>query len=312
MPRLYVSVLDIQSYPVSLSFSFQITQLQAISGALDKLIARASKRVDAYCDKRLGQPGVTTVGTGGLAQGGTVLPVTSTLGFDNIEEQAIVLGTGGNQETIAIANGGVSVTTWSTPYPGTITLAAPTQYAHSAGEAVQGCYQEVCTVGSSASLDVYSDELLALNQAAQLARAHAPQGMTHNLTRVIMIKNYPITSLLKIEHMLPIDTSYETLDASQVGIHPSAGYLRLPIGSFVLPDGLFRSTYIAGYQTVPDDVQEATMLYAAAELQYAVSQGAYKMQQGKRNATFADAKAQADVFIRDAQNILNKGYRRRT
>lgn len=294
-----------------LAFSFQLAQLGAIAGATDKLLARASRRVDQFCDKKLGAPGTTTLATGGVSSGATVLPVVGTLGFNNDQEQAVIVGTGGTQEILPVANGGVTVTSWTPPYPGTITLAMPTQYAHIAGETVQGCYQEVCTVGSSASLDVYSDSLLALNQAAQLAQAHAPQFSTMGLTRVIFIKNYPVTQLLKIEHMLPIDTSYETLDATQVGIHPSAGYLRLPIGSFVLPDGLFRSTYLAGYQNVPDDVQEATVLYAAAELQYAVSQGAYKMQQGKRNATFADAKATADVFVRDAQLLL-KNYRRRT
>src|SRR5262249_37719516 len=161
---------------------------------------------------------------------------------------------------VPVAPGGVLVTTWASPYPGTVTLAQPTTFGHSAGETVQALYQEVSTVGSSGSSDTYSDSLIALNQAAQLAQAHAPQFNVVSLVRVIFLKQYPILSLNRLEHMLPIDTTYQVLDSTNVGIHNSAGYLRMPLGTFILPEGLFRTTYSAGYTNVPDEIAQATAL----------------------------------------------------
>lgn len=315
MPRFYVAATDLQSYPAAIAFPAQIAQLQAVAGALDKLVARASRRVDGYARKRIGSIPATTIATGGgIAAGATSVNLTSTVGLDNGQELALTLGVGlATQETIPLAPGGVNVTSWATPYPGTITLLQPTANAHSAGETVQGCYQEVSTVGSSSSSDTYSDSLISLNQAAQLAQAHAPQFATVGLTRVIFLKQYPILSLLKIEHMLPIDTTYETLDSTNVGIHPSAGYLRLPLGTFVLPEGLFRTTYTAGFASVPDDIAEATSLYAADELQNIVNQGAYEMQQGKRRGRWGDPKNTKSRFVQQAEEIINNGsYRRQS
>jgi hypothetical protein len=308
MPRLYCTPTQFQQTTAFLAFAFQVAQLSAIgNGALDQLLARASRRVDAYCRKRIGAPGSTTVGTGGIAAGGVSLPVASTLGFDGGQEQAVIIGTGGTQETLPVLPGGVSVSSWTAPYPGTITLASPVSYSHLAGETVQGCYQEVSTVGSSGSADTYSESLLALNQAAQLARAHMPQMDTGGLTRVIFLKCYPIVQLFKIEHMLPIDTTYETLDASQVGIAPSAGYLRLPIGSFVLPEGLFRTTYTAGFAS------GAASWYAADELQTVVSQGAVQTQQSKQRATWATTTQPKSLFVQRAEELLDSAnLKRRT
>lgn len=313
MPRLYITPAQFSSYTVAIAFAFQVAQLNAVSGALDMLLARASRRVDNYARKRIGAPGSTTVGTGGIAAGATALPVASTLGFDGGQEQAVILGSGGTQEIIPVLPGGVQVTTWTSPYPGTLALAQGTAYSHSAGEAVVGCYQEVSTVGSSGSSDVYSESLLALNQAAQIAQAHAPHFDTSGLTRIIFLKHYPIVPpILRMEHMLPIDTQYSTLDASQVGIQAAAGYLRLPIGSFVLPEGLFRTTYRAGYSYVPEDIQEATALYAADELQAMISKGAYENMSGKVKNRFRSDQAATSTYVQDAQAIIDNGYRRRT
>ncbi|GHO99546.1 hypothetical protein KSF_095940 [Reticulibacter mediterranei] len=314
MPRLYLTPTQFTSYPQAITFAGQVAQLTAISGAMDQLLARASRRVDNYARKRIVQPGATTVGSGGISQGGTSLPVASTLGFDNGQEQAVILGSGGTQEIVPLVPGGVQVTSWSSPYPGTLTLASGVFYSHNTGEAVQGCYQEVSTVGSSGSSDVYSESLLALNQAAQLAQAHAPSFDTSGLTRIIFLKCYPIVPpLLKMEHMLPIDSQYSTLDASQVGIQTAAGYLRLPIGSFVLPEGLFRTTYRAGFAYPPDDIQEATALYAADALQSMASQGAYEIQMSKRRVKYAADQTVKSRYQQEAEGIIDDGnYRRRT
>jgi hypothetical protein len=314
MPRIYVTPTLFASFPAALTFAYQVSQLTAISGAMDQLLARASRRVDGYSRKRIGAPGSTTIGTGGIVAGGTSLPVVSTLGFDNGQEQAVLLGSGGTQEILPILPGGVQVTSWTSPYPGTLTLALPALYSHAAGQTVQGCYQEVSTVGSSGSSDVYSESLLALNQAAQLARAHAPHFDTSGLTRIIFLKQYPITPpILRMEHMLPIDSQYSILDASPVGIQTAAGYLRLPIGSFVLPEGLFRTTYTAGFSYPPDDIAEATALYAADELQSMVSKGAYELQVSKVRAKYRDAKNAKSIYVQDAEAIIDNGnYRRRT
>lgn len=310
MPRLYIAPGQFSAYPVAITFNFQIAQLSAIGGALDQLLARASRRVDGYARKRIVSPPATTVGSGGIAQGGTSLPVASTLGLDNGQEEAVIIGSGGTREIVPVAPGGVQVTSWASPYPGTITLSQGVVYSHSAGETVQGCYQEVSTVGSSGSSDVHSESLLALNQAAQLAQAHAPSFDTSGLTRVIFLKCYPITAILKLEHALPIDSQYSALDASQILPHPSAGYIRLPIGSFVLPEGLFRTTYQAGFSNTPDEISQAAAYYAADELQTMVSLGAYQYQSGKVKGVYGDPKNGKSLYVQRAEEIIDRGYRR--
>lgn len=305
MPRLYLSPSDFQNSAEALTFPAQISRLSAVSGALDQLLARASRRVDLYCKKRVLQPGTTTVAVN-IVAGALSVQVSSTLNFDNGQEQAIQIGSDGTQEIIPLAPGGVQVSSWTSPYPGTLTFAQPCAYAHAANELVVGLYQEVSTVGSSGSSDVYSESLLELNQAAQLARAHAPQFDTSGLTRDIFLKQYPIIQLYRIEHMLPIDTSYETLDQNQVGIHPSAGYLRLPIGSFVLPEGLFRSTYTAGYQYASEEVQQATALYAADILQNMLTFGAAQSQQGKLKLVAGQPTQYKSRFVQSAEEILSQ------
>lgn len=315
MPRIYLTPALFAETPEYLTFPAQLIRLTALSGAIDQLLARASGRVDGFCRKRVFSPGTTTIATGGgVSAGATSISVASTLNFDNGQEQAVLLNPGGGTaEILALAPAPVQVTSWASPYPGTVALASPTQYAHSAGETVQGLYQEVSTVGSSGSSDVYSESLLELNQAAQLARAHAPRFDTSGLTRVIFLKQYPIVRLYRLEHMLPIDTSYEVLDASQVGIQPSAGYLRLPIGSFVLPEGLMRTTYTAGFQSASEEVQQATALYAADILQNMVTMGAAQSQQGKLRLVAGQPTQYKSRYVQAAEEILcQAGLVRRT
>jgi hypothetical protein len=316
VPRLYVTPTMFPGHTAGITFSFQVAQLQAISGALDQLLSRASSRVDAYCRKRVQAPGVTTVGTGGIAAGATSLPVASTLAFDDGHEQAIVLGSGGTQEIVPLVSGPVEVTSWSSPYPGILHLAQGAAYAHSAGEAVQGCYQEISEIGSSSSSDVYSESFLDLNQDAQLARAHAPHGGTGTLVRALFLKQYPITKLLNLEIMLPIDSAFESMDISNVTMNPAAGLLKLPLGSFVLPEGKSRTTYTAGYTSVPEAAQAAAAWYAADELQTMISMGAYEMQEGRQKGKYGDARnpqAAKSLYEQRAENVLdNAGLRRRT
>lgn len=308
MPRLYISTTDFANTLEALTFPAQMVRINAISGALDMLLSRASRRVDGFAKKRILAPGQTTIAVGGgISAGATSINVTSTLNFDNGQEQAILINPGGGTaEILPVLPGGVQVSNWASPYPGTLSLGAPTQYSHNAGEVIQGLYQEVSTVGSSGSSDVYSESLLALNQAAQLARAHAPQFDTSGLTRVIFLKQYPIIQLYRLEHMLPIDTSYEVLDQNQVGIQPSAGYLRLPIGSFVLPEGLIRSTYTAGFQYASEEIQQATALYAADLLQNMVTMGAAQSQQGKLRLVAGQPTQYKSRYVQAAEEILSQ------
>lgn len=314
MPRIYLTPGAFNSYPAAITFPVQIAQLSAVSGAMDRLLANASRRVDRYTRKRIAAPSSTTVAAGGIVAGGTVLNVNGTLGFDGGDEQAVILNPGGNnQETILLTPGPVTVTTWASPYPGSLALATPTAFAHNAGETVQGVYQEVSTVGSSGSGDAASAAFIALNQAAQLAQAHAPAWNPSILTRTILLKCYPIVSLLAVEHMLPFDTTYGTIfPGTTIGLNPAAGYMRLPLGSFVLPEGLIRTTYTAGYTNIPDEVQEATAWYAADELQTMVSMGSHMNLQGKVKAQWAATTEMKSLYQQRAEGLLDNGFRRRT
>lgn len=300
MPRLYLLPGQFDMFPAALAFAFQVTQLKAIPGAMDQLLARASGRVDSHARKRVGAPKTTTVGTAGILAGGTLLPVASTLGFDEDAEQAVIIGSGGTQEIIPVE--GIDVTEWANPYPGTIRLARPVAYSHSSGQAVQGCYQEISKVGNPGGRDLEEQAWTDPDQAM-----HTPMSAGK---RTIFLKCYPIIQLYKLEYTLPINAEYTNLGLPGVQIHPSSGYIRLPISSFVVAGGMFRATYTAGFASVPSKIQEATSWYAADDLQSMVSKGAYEIQSGKSRARYSDGKTAKSIYEQRAEEIINRGYRR--
>src|SRR6266566_4866071 len=114
MPRLYLTSTELKEGPLGYSMAGPINALSA--SALDKLLFRASERVDSFCKRRLQTIGSTTIsGILTITVGSIFIPVVSTLNFDNKDEQAVTLGSGGNQETILIQSGGVTVTNTDSP-----------------------------------------------------------------------------------------------------------------------------------------------------------------------------------------------------
>ncbi len=176
----------------------------------------------------------------------------------------------GTQEMALIQPGGVTVTGWQSPYPGTLTLAAPLQFGHSNGGSVTYVYQEVGETGRASMSDPYSEALQS--QAAQLALAHLPP-VHVGLNRIQFTNNYPIITVYLVEHAYSFDTTYNLLysssDATFQGgiiVEPTAGFYRYRVGTVVLPEGFTRTTYTGGYQVIPDDVKLACANFLAEEL----------------------------------------------
>ncbi len=304
MPRIYLDTDSFLMTPEALTFPVQVARLQKNESALDRLLAQASKRVDVFCHKKIGAPGQTRIATGGLSSGSTSVNVDSTLMFDGDREQAVRIGS----EILPLLPGGVEVSSWISPYPGVLRLASPVQGNYSAGTTVSGCYQEISTVGSSSSND--DDLMVDMSQEAQLAEAHnGGFSDSGNLTRIIFLKQYPIVKFYKLEHQLPYSTGqYGDLGINDIGIQPGAGYIRLPLGSYVLEKGLMRITYLAGYQSIPDDIiARATAFYMADSLQNMVSMGAYEMSQGKLRGKYADSQSAKSRYVAMAEEILCQG-----
>jgi hypothetical protein len=308
MPRLYLSTNELNEHPIGLALASQISQLG--TGVLDKLLFKASSRVDSTCRKRVQAPQSTTVGTGGIAAGGISLPVASTLGFDNLAENAVIVDTGGLQEILPVVPGGVSVSSYSPPYPGTLTLATPAAFSHAQGAAVVGCYQEVDEAGKSSNSDVYAE---AFTQEAQIALAHVPMlAKGSDFTRLVFLKQYPIVSISKIEHAYSFDNIYIPIDQTSVAIDPAAGFYRFRIGTIIIPQGLLRTTYIAGYASVPDDLKDATAYFLADELMaFFNAAGVIEQSMGKRRQRFISERTGKTLYAMRAEEICER-YRRRT
>lgn len=308
MPVQFLTPAEVLETPLGIALAPQLSALNA--GVLDKLTFRASQKVNSFCRKRLQMPPTTTIASGGsVSAGATALSLASTLGFDNQAEQAILVGSGGTQELLTIVPGGVTVSSYVYPYPGTITLATPTAYGHSFGETVQGYWQEVSVTGHSSSADPFTE---AFTQEAQLAQAHAPLlSRGEDLTRLVFTKHYPIVGIRNVEYTYSYDNAYYSLDVSSVAIHPTAGYYRLRVGTVVLPDAHIRTTYQAGYQVIPDDVKEATLLYLKDLLvDFTNPYGVIEASQGKRRQTFRSGSATKSPNAQEAENYL-EGYRRK-
>lgn len=300
MPRLYLTPAELNELPLGIGLAPQISTLGL--GVLDKLIARASKRCDQTCHRRLQSPGSSTL-TANVSAGATSIAVTSTLTLDNLAEQAIQIGT----ETAIINPGGVTVTSWTAPYPGSITLNSPLQNGHSNGDAVTFLYKEVSEAGSSSTSDPYTEAIQT--QAMQLALAHLPPARTA-LTRVIFTKNYPIINLNAIEHAFSFVNQFNAVDMTIESIVPNEGWVRFNVGTVILREGIMRVTYSGGFQVIPDDIKMACTYFVAEELKQMSNPFAASMiHQGKRSTQWAYDKDGDSPLVHEAKVIL-KPYRR--
>ena len=302
--RLYMTPTEISESVLGQSPAIANILSNLGTGVLEKMIARASARCDSYTRKRLQAPPTTIVGLGGIAAGGTTLPVSSTLGFDSLSEQAVQIGTGGTQEIIPIMSGGVTTSSYTAPYVGTLTLAQPCIYAHSFGEPVVGLYQEIATALSSSSDDPFNE---AFTQEAQLAQAHAPlMAQGTNFTRMIFLKAYPIINIVKMEYTYSYDNAYYPLQVNSLAINPASGIARVRTGTVITPGGLIRATYSGGYVSLPEDIKEAVLLLLRDELiMYNNPFGLASQTQGKRSQSYRNGGSNA----LEAEAIL-KRYRR--
>jgi len=309
MPRLYLTSAEVKESVLGYSMAGPINALSA--AALDKLLFRASERVDSFCKRRLQTIGSTTIsGSSTIVAGSTSLPVVSTLTFDNKDEQAVTIGSGGTQETILIQSGGVTVTNPSFPYSGTLTLDTPTQFNHAVSEAVVGIYKEVTEAGGVSSGDSFSNSLMT--QQAQIAQAHHPHINFNNLTRVVWLRNSPIISISGIEHAYSFLNSYQSLPGNVTAQNSHDGWYRFNTGLVITPEGFLRTTYLGGYLTVPDDVKQATMYYAADLLQQFINPGgAIETRQGKVSFKYSSGQRAKSPNVESAEGILKDGKYRR-
>lgn len=273
-------------------------------------------RCDVYCEKRLQAAGSTTLSASATANTNSI-SVTSTLTLDQLAEQAAIIDEGNsNQETVIIQTGGVNVTSWQSPYPGTITLdpSTPLQFGHSNGATVQYVYKEARETPTASQSDPYSEALMS--QAAQLALAHLPP-IHIGLNRIHWTKQYPIIQVFEVEHAYSFDTTYNLIYNNtnpsfngQIIIDPAAGYLRYRVGSVLLPQGLTRVTYLGGYSVIPDDIKIAVSYLLADDfMRISNPYMATSTRQGQRSQTFQFQKG-VSPNVALAQEILDN-YRRR-
>jgi len=304
--RLYLTPAELNETPLGVGLANQISQLSP--GVVDKLLARASQRCDTYCRKRIQAPSSTTLSQNATV-GATSISVASTLTLDDLSEQAIIIDPLGVREIVQIAPGGVTTTSFSSPYPGNITLEYPgLQYNHSSGVTVQFCYKEVTEAGSSSSSDPYTESLQT--QAMQLALAHLPPARTA-LTRTVFLKAYPIQTITQIEHAFSFVNQFNDVDLSIESVVPSEGWIRFNVGTVVLREGLMRITYIGGYNQVPDDIKTACSYYFAEQMaQMSNPYFATVNTMGKRSQRFIlDVKTGKSPLVMQAEDLLNH-YRR--
>jgi len=311
MVRLYVTPQEVAQSALGIGLSSSLAQFAP--GVIDRMLHQASMRADSFCEKRLQAPGSTTLSASASA-GDTTISVTSTLTLDELDEQACIIDTGGVQETQDIVPGGVTLasapTGIITPYPGTITLAAPLQFGHASGAKVQFCYKEITEAGTASQSDPYSEALQT--QAAQLALAHLP-AVQVGLTRITFLKSYPIQTIYTVEASYSFDTTYnlvysnsDTTYAGGIIVEPTSGWFRYRTGTVITPQGMIRTKYVGGYQTIPDDVKRAVILLFAEDIEALINPYRLKsMTQGKLSRSWDTKYRNVD----EAERIL-KRYKR--
>lgn len=291
--------------PIGIGLSNQIAALPV--GSLEATIARASQQCDSYCGRRLQAPGSSTLSASANA-GDTSISVNSTLTLDEMAELAVMINPGGaTQETITIDSGGVTVTNWSSPYPGTIKLQNALQYNHAQNETVRYYLREVSETGGASSSDPYTEAIQT--QAMQLALAHMPSTRIA-LSRVVFVKSYPIISIKQVEHAFSFDNQYNNIDLGTMIVEPTLGFFRVNVGTVLLREGFMRVTYSGGHENVPMDIREATALFFAESMKLMQNPfGATSMNLGKRSQSWGWNKDGDTPLVSQAKQKL-KRYKR--
>ena len=264
-------------------------------------------------------PGRTTISSSEPAiPGDTQIAVASTLGFDNKEEQAVIVGSGGNREIIPLLPGPTSIATYQNileyayPFPGYLQLATPLTYAHLANDPVIGCYQEVREVGSTDSIDRFGQ---VITQEAQIATQHMSTLVPGNTSRVAFVANYPLIEILDIQASYSFAHTFFNVDHRAMNIIAREGYFTLPIGVPVYEQSILKTTYIGGYATIPEDVKYATLFFLADELTFmssSTAQGIRRTTMGKRTIEYSglNAQGQSPYTLRAEGVLCEGGYKK--
>lgn len=305
--RLYLTPSELQEMPLGVGLQSQLAGLS--SGVVDKLLARASARCDAFCRRRLQAPGSTTLAAD-AASGATTLSLTSTLTLDNLDEQAVILGSGATQETISLVAGGVTVSSWTSPYPGTVKLETPLLYSHNSGEPVQLVYREVTDIteaGHDAQGGLYAG--ITQSNTVKLSMTYLPP-LGDLLSRTVFLKTYPILEIDQVEYAY-FSTGFTGVDFTEgLSIVPNEGWYQFRVGQIILRDGLLRTTYRAGYEQIPDDIKEACSYFLAEQLlQQTNPYGLVQTTMGKRTLRWSE-KALKLATTTQAEDILSRYVRR--
>lgn len=307
-----MSVAEFQESTLAIGLASQIAALS--QQQLCQLLSRASTRVDRFTRRKIGAPLATTIdpASSGVLIGATTIPVTSTLSIDSTENQCVVLGSSqsGNYEIVPITS--VTTTNYAT-LQGTVTLATGTTYAHPINEPLQYAWRETYEVGSSSSIDEFTE---AITQQAQIAAAHQPVLTGGNMVRVIYTNSYPIQHLLDVQGSYSYSNGYFPIESTGAIIVPTEGYFLIPLGEPLYEGSFTQTTYIGGFTNVPEDIKSAVMWYVADEMMltnYAYAQGMVRMTEGKVTQQWQPMNAQGkSVFVQNAENLLKQGgYMRR-
>jgi len=230
------------------------------------------------------------------------------LTLDELDEQAVQIGSGSTQETILIKPGGVTVTSWAGSYPGTINLASATQFYHNSGDPVAFLFKETTEAGGISSSDPFAAALLT--QEAEIAYAHMPPVMQGGLTRVVFLRSYPIINISAIEHAFSFSSQFGVVDTAIEVPVPHEGWYRFQPASVIMREGLMRTTYTGGFQSVPDDIREATSLFLAVQMRLMINPyGVIEQHLGKRRQRWATKGGDPDPLVEEACMLLKK-YKR--
>lgn len=117
--------------------------------------------------------------------------------------------------------------------------------------------------------DGLADSDFPLDLVGALGRSQARAYGATSLVRDVWLREYaPVyadlwaTTVSSIQLVLAYGGTYDVDPGSVEGPEPDTGHLRFRLGTFVPAGTTVRVTYSGGYTTVPDDLEQATILQA--------------------------------------------------
>jgi len=128
--------------------------------------------------------------------------------------------------------------------------------------------------------------------------------------RELLLNNYPVTSFnrLQTNNATNNSDSWETIDTEDYFRYDTEGKLRFVSQSFLALPQVYRSTFTAGYATIPHDLEWACLKMCASAYQKRLGEGVVSERLGDHNIVWLQDALMKNTELKEILNQYKRHY----